>query len=98
MKERDYKDGGQTEPTLLPPKICLTARRVAPSLQPLLSSAPGVLHGLLWRGENLHFVAHLLGLQDAVAVVETQHVCGRTPALACERVVNWLAKKQSGSS
>lgn len=49
---------------------------VRPSLQPPVASAVRNLHLVLSRGQHLHLVAHLLGLQDAVAVVEAQHVCG----------------------
>lgn len=42
---------------------------------PPVPSAAGTLHLFVLRRKNLHVVAHLLGLKDAVGVVETQHVC-----------------------
>lgn len=53
----------------------VASRRPFPSLQPPVPSAVWSLHLAFGRGQNLHLVAHLLGLEDAVAVVKAQHVC-----------------------
>ena len=46
------------------------------SLQPSLSSAVWTRRlSVRRRRKNLHLVAHLLGLNEAVAVVKTQHIC-----------------------
>lgn len=45
------------------------------SLEPPLSSAGLTLRLSVRRRNNLDLVAHPLGLQDAVAVIKTQHVC-----------------------
>lgn len=56
-----------------------------PSLQPPFPSAVWSLHLAFRRGQNLHFVAHFLGLEETVAVVKAQHVCTREQASGGQR-------------
>lgn len=72
--QKRVKSGHDTRALILPSMIG-DNQPVFSSLQPLLSSATLTLRLSLHRRNNLDLVAHPLGLQDAVAVIKTQHVC-----------------------